>query len=147
MHQHRYKTKFIVKYEYLAKDRMYFELPDFICIVPVYELFEITDDKIWNLEKDKPVKIVIEPCRWKSLALTYISENNLSDIVNSGAAVMDESDVYDTEEYAKIKLAFECAQQLVEQDDVYYVTKGQLDSHSYGDLVKILYEYFPEKFV
>jgi hypothetical protein len=153
MQEPNYDIKFVVDMEFCVKgdgfNHIDFDLPIHICVVHVYVLFELIDEKNYQFENDKnrPLKLVIKSDKWKSLALTYISENNLTELMNSNAAIVNNTDIHDTEADAKIQLAFFCAKHLINSNDVYQVTKGQLDSHIYDDLVKMFYEDFPEKFV
>ena len=143
MQRHHYDTKYIVKSHYgefgntddLTNAR----------VVPVYYLLEVNIDNKQN--KGVSQILVIEPNKWKSIALTYVSKNNLSELLKLGAELIDKPKVFKDEIDAKIQLAYVCAKHLIEQDDVYRVTEGQMSPISYGQLVEHMYKHFPEKFV
>ncbi len=150
--QRDYDTKYIVKnvrYDYYCRH---------ITIVPVYELFELTSIKNFYPELkrffpdytgvSKKQTLIIELHNWKNIAvLPDVSENNLTELVEHGALILEKSHVYDTEIDAKIQLVLVFLKNSIGQEHVYGVTKGQFDYYSYGDLVNKLYEDFPEKFV
>jgi hypothetical protein len=141
--QHNFDTKFIVKQGPFVTDR------EQIFVVSVYDLLELTDEIIHQGKKCGDKKLVIEPHKWNDIASIYLNEEHfhLLTLLNMGATVIENSEVFNTEVDARVQQALVCAKNLVEQDDVYHMTGCQMDSQTYATLVEMLYEYLPEKLV
>jgi hypothetical protein len=149
MNRTYYKTKFIVTPVYFANqiDEEPVDRLSTIRVVPVFELLDLTNPIIYQVKKGGPQKLVIEVPMWKNIALIYVSDNNLQELVENGAKIIGKPHVYASEVDAKIQMAFVCARHFIEQNDIYEVTEGHMDPQTYGNLVKMFYEDFPEKFV
>jgi hypothetical protein len=167
--QHNFKTKYMIKFGFVRKNKInYFtnnvDVNAFICVirdlpapanisvqfVPVYELLELIVLEVIDT-RYRPVsrykKLIIYPDNWKDIASTRINKNNLRNLYDSGAFLINTHNLYDTEENAKIQLALFCILCGIDQNAIFKITGGQLDSQSYGELVNKLYEDCPEKFV
>ena len=151
MNQHQYETKFIVRSYYGHGD--FGNTADLIGarVVPVYHLIELkvnVNEKInQHVKKSGTQILVIEPNKRKNIALTYVSDNNLTELLKLGAELIDKQFVFNDKIDAKIQMAFVCAKHMIEQKDVYRATEGQLTPEGYGQLVEVFYKDFPEKFI
>jgi len=139
MFHNNYKTKYTVKYrwiDYMDKDDKIFDIE----ILTMFELFTFEEDNILK-------SVVIEPYKWKNIALVPLSKNNISSLKRGGAEIIKSSLLFDKRIDAKLQMAFVCSKYLIPVSDIYCSTDGEINEKQYKDLLKYFYDEFPEKFI
>lgn len=144
---HYYEIKYIVRYRYYPDINETTHLE--IDTEPVFKLMQTTlsgvDGRRYD-DKSKKV-LIIQPNRWKNIALIPVHESKLQELIGGGAELVEPSSLYNDVIDAKIQVAFICSKYLIEPERVYTVTGGLLTSSAYKELVKLFYEDFPEKYI
>lgn len=146
MFGHYYKTKYMVKYHYHSYAVSRSDAGLDIDIIPVFILLddvEVEEDR----GRQKKHSLVIEPNKWKNIALISVSEYNIGDLLSNGAEISLSSYLYNDETDARIQMAFVCSKYMVDPEDIQYVSGGKLSITAYKSLVSSFYEDFPEKYI